>query len=220
MTRTESERLFESFCEAHGVWCRRVTEATEPRPDYELEIAGQPVVAEVKQFDPNEEERSAADRIARGEVVVLGATPGGRLRRVIGDANGQLRQLLADRSIPTILVVYNNTECSLHTQPYAVMTAMQGLDVVDVVVPMHPGEPLRWDAVRSGSGRAMRPDANTSTSAVAVLVVFNPKEFGLTVYHNRFAACPLDPNLMRFPGVRHFRLPIATNSVDRAWDEV
>jgi hypothetical protein len=119
--------------------------------------------------------------MARGEVVVLAATPGGKLRPAIREANRQLKQLLEGRAIPTILVVYNNTECSLHTQPYAVMTAMQGLDVVDVVVPAQPGEPLRWGAVRSGgAGRAMRPDANTSTSAVAVLVVLNPKEFGLT----------------------------------------
>jgi len=67
MTRTESERLFESsFCKAHVVACRRVTETTEPRPDYELEIAGQQVLVEIKQFDPNEEERAGRPHRSRG----------------------------------------------------------------------------------------------------------------------------------------------------------
>lgn len=219
---TKSEQLFESFCRVQGVACRRVSETTTPRPDYVLELEGQEMLAEVKQFDPNEEERSAIERLAKGEHVVFGGKPGERLRRAIRSANTQLRELLAGRSMSTMLVVYNNTPCSLHTKPYAVMTAMQGLDVVDVEVPLDPSESPRFGDTRSGpAGRVMRADANTSTSAVAVLSGHDPNEFRMAVYHNRHAASPLEPRLMRFPGVVHLRLPEgASNSVEAQWEEV
>ena len=88
--------------------------------------------------------------------------PGQKVRRAIGEANHQFRALLVGRSPPTLVVLYNNTG-SLHTEPYSVMTAMQGLDVIDIAVPAKPGQSLQWGAVRSGKGRAMREHANTPT---------------------------------------------------------
>ena len=61
--RTKSEELFESFCRMHGIAYRRVSETTEPTPDYELEISGQVILAEVKQFDPNPEEQAGMVRV-------------------------------------------------------------------------------------------------------------------------------------------------------------
>ena len=72
MMATKSERLFESFCREHGIVYRRVRETTEARPDYELEIEGQILLVEIKQFDPNKEERAAIERRTRGEQVALG----------------------------------------------------------------------------------------------------------------------------------------------------
>ncbi len=98
---TKAERLFEFFCAAHGLACRRVHETSERRPDYELEIASQGILAEVKQSDSNADEK----RRERGEVA-LGGKPGERLRRAIRVANGQFKTLLASRSEPTLLVAY------------------------------------------------------------------------------------------------------------------
>jgi hypothetical protein len=67
----------------------------------------------------------------------------------------------------------------------------------------------------------MRADANTSTSAVAVLRDVDINDFQLAIYHNRHATSQLEPRLMRFPGVVQFRLPEGvTNSVDAQWEEV
>jgi hypothetical protein len=218
---TKSELLFESFCRIYGIQYQRVHETTEPRPDYELIIEGQQILAEIKQFDPNADEREAMERRARGEQVVWGSKPGERLRRAIRSANTQLRQLLAGRSIPALLVVYNNTPCSLHTRPYAVMTAMQGIDVVDMLVPASLNLSPTFADTRSGPGREIRADANTSTSAVAVLRDVDINEFQLAIYHNRHATSQMAPRLMRFPGVVQFRLPEGvTNSVDAQWEEV
>jgi hypothetical protein len=198
-----------------------VHETTEPRPDYELVIEGQQILAEIKQFDPNAEEREAMERRARGKQVVLGSKPGERLRRAIRSANTQLRQLLAGRSIPALLVVYNNTPCSLHTRPYAVMTAMQGIDVVDMLVPESLTLSPTFGDTRSGPGQEMRADANTSTSAVAVLRDIDINDFQLAIYHNRYATSQLAPRLMRFPWVVQFRWPEGvTNSAGAQWEEV
>jgi hypothetical protein len=217
---TESERLFESFCEGHGLTCHRVSTTIKPRPDYELEIGTQRLLVEIKQVDPNREERAFMVFLASGgKQVALGGKPGERLRRAICAANTQLKALLAGRLMPTMLVVYNNTPCHLHTQPYAVMTAMRGLDVVPVVVPSNRSELPRFGHTRSGPERAMRADANTSTSALAVLSEVDAGQFVLAVYHNRYAAAPLEPSLMRLPGVTHLRLPEgAPNSVDAQWE--
>lgn len=218
--RTKSERLFESFCEVHGLACHRVSTTIKPRPDYELEIGTHPLLVEIKQFDPNKEERAFMAALAiGGKQVALGGKPGQRLRRAICAANTQLKQLLAGRLMPTMLVVYNNTPCHLHTDPYAVMTAMRGLDVVHVVVPANRSEPPRFGHTRSGPERAMRADANTSTSALAVVSEVDAAEFVLAVYHNRYAAAPLEPGLMRLAGVTHLRLPEgAPNSVNTQWE--
>lgn len=218
---TKSERLFESFCQVHSLACRRVPTTSKPRPDYELEIETQRILVEIKQFDPNREEQAyIARRVSGGKQTALGGKPGERLRRAICTANSQLKQLLSGRLLPTMLIVYNNTPCLLHTAPYAVMTAMRGLDVVDVEVPSDRSESPRFGHTRSGPERAMRADANTSTSAVAVLSEGDADEFFLAVFHNQYAASPLNPRLMRFPDVVHFRLPKeATNSVNAQWEK-
>lgn len=220
---TKSEQLFEAFCRGHGIVYRRVPVSAARTPDYELELAGgAQLLAEVKQFDPNRQERAALARQAKGETVAFSSTPGERLRHAIKDADGQLRELLAGRTLPTLLVVYNNTPCRLHTQPYAVMTAMQGLDVIDVEVPEDRSARLRFRPPRSGPRRAMRADANTSVSAVTVLEEDVHDALLLSAYLNRYAATPLPPHLLDLPGVHQFRLPAltTTNSLDARWEPV
>jgi hypothetical protein len=179
------------------------------------------LLVEVKTLEPNNEERLILARRACGEVVAGGGTPGERLRRELRSANAQLRPLAAGRQIPTLLVVLNNTDCKIHTHSYSVMTAMQGLDVIDVQVPADPSVLPVFGRVHSGPERAMRRDANTSTSGVAILREVGAEDIRLDVYHNRFAAVPLDPNGLRIAGVTQFRLPDgAANSIEASWMKV
>jgi len=220
---TESEAAFAFFCEHHGIACHRIPEAEEPRPDYEIVLSGQLVLVEVKQFDANADELKAQAARERGDLgVLLGTTPGSRIRNAIDKANVQLKRLLAGRALPTMLVVYNNSPSRFHTDAYAVMTAMQGFDVIDVEVQPDTDKPLRFGEPRSGHSRMMSPNANTSTSALAVLSPTFMDEPTLVVYHNRHAACRLDPNLLRIPEiVFHVRIPDgATNSIDTKWEAI
>ena len=108
-------------------------------PDFRLQLGDSAgIVVEVKQFDPNPEEQEAAQGRGSG---VLGGKPGHRLRQVIPKANNQLKAL--GQSDPGMVVVYNRTPCTLHDDPYAVLTAMRGLDVIEYYVPTDQGSPYR-----------------------------------------------------------------------------
>jgi len=219
--KTTSEGLFEKVCADVGIGCTPVDEGKSPTPDYELDWAGHRVVAEVKQFDPNDEEAESLERMEAGGISGVSAKPGHRIRKAIGYAAPQLKALSKGAS-PAMVVVYNNSGAGQHTDPYSVATAMQGFDVVPVLVPEAPSIPPQFQDARSGPiGRKMRADANTTISAVGVLRTPDPSGIPhLLVYHNRHARNPIDPDWGRHPRVKHLRLRDgATSSLDE-WVEV
>lgn len=219
MASTISERLFESFCCQAGVRWRRIPESSERRPDYEIFPHAVRVFVEVKQLDPNAEEKLLAARRARGEVVAFGSTPGERIRRQVREANPQLKRLASGKS-PTLVVIFNNTDCHLHTDPYGVMTAMMGIDTVDVSVPVNPCQSPTFGPTYSGKQRGMRPDANTTISGIAVLRADDPASLYLDLFHNRFARCPLAPRVFRSLHVRQFCVPANASNSLIGWQEV
>jgi hypothetical protein len=213
------EQLFERLCTRFGLGHTRISEAAkagEQRPDYRvIGTDGSEFVAEVKLVTPTSEEARDIERIHRGEIFVTGATPGERLRRLIGKANQQLKAL-AEKS-PGILFVFN-PEFLLrrHTEPYAVLTAMRGLDVVDVQVPRDPRLSPQFGSLRSGPGKKMTEDANTSTSAVVCPVETRDGEWHVDVYHNRFAARQLCVSALQGETLKHWE--IADN--ERDWAQI
>ena len=130
-----------------------------------------------------------------------------------------------------MLVVYNRTQCSLHANPYAVLTAMRGLDVIEYQVPPDPGSPIVPVRERPGPGRKFAPEMNTSVSCIAVLCEFfkgglipfalsgavspdaaGDLDYALAVYHNRFARQPLDPGSMVSTRVKHYQMALDESS--------
>lgn len=218
---SKSERLLELWCTEAALEFRRVEEVVgEKRPDYEIITAACSIVVEVKQFDPNEREREQVRKLEAGEAGAFYTTPGKRLRNAIGSARRQLRTLSGGR-LPAMLVVYNNVlGCTGHTSAYAVAVAMQGVDVVPVQVPIDPSEEPVFGDVRSGPKRQMTPKSNTSISAIGVLSDSNPSGLFLSVYHNRFAAVQLDPDLLRSRKAAHFRLSDRAESSFDSWEAV
>jgi hypothetical protein len=199
--------MFERLCNRLGLAFTRVEEASresERRPDYRVTGSdGSNFIAEVKTITPNAQEASDISRFERGEIFATGGTPGHRLRRLIGSANQQLKALAAD--MPGILVVFN-PEILLHrrTDPYSILTAMRGLDVIDVEVPNDMRDAPRFGELRSGPGKKMTADVNTSTSAVVCPAELEKDEWRIAVYHNRHATQPLDASAISGPGITHF----------------
>lgn len=218
MTRkTESEVWFEALCDAAGIKFEPIPrEEGEQTPDYMLTLSGQQVVAEVKQFDPNREESRKNAAFERGEIVVQGGKPGQRIRAAIDSAAPQLKRRSEGR-LPAVLVVYNFSGVSNHTDPYSVATAMQGFDVIDVHVPEEMTEPPQFGAPRSGPKKRMTATDNTTISAVAVLGHNLDGSLRLDVFHNTHAKNRLDPGLMRAAQVRHWRRPAENRSSLEPW---
>ena len=217
---TESEALFRRFGQSQGWLVERIDEHSVAQgskvPDFLVRLGdGAGIVVEVKQFDPNPEEREAAQGRGSG---VLGGKPGQRLRQVITRANKQLKALR--RSDPGMVVLYNRTPCSLHDDHYAVFTAMRGMHVVRVPVgsSTEPGSLVSFGRYQQGPEAKLNPERNTSVSCIAVLrelfdgvaVPFGlggpDPEHALTVYHNPFAKHPLDPSSLVSSRVIHYRM--------------
>ena len=207
---TESgEQLFERFCASLDLEHERIAESTEQgeqRPDYRVVGSdGSRFVAEVKLVSPTAEEEREIARVHRGEISSSGGTPGDRMRRWIGKANQQLKAL--GDQVPGVLVVFN-PEFLLrrHTDPYAILTAMRGLDTIDVYVPASPSEMPVFGDLRSGGGKKMTALNNTSTSAVICPEEVATGVWRTGVYHNRFASRPLVMSSLQEANVIHFRI--------------
>ncbi len=219
MSKTSSEDMFEELCRSVGIACERVDETATRTPDYEVMLGEHRVVAEVKQFDPNEEEAESIRRMEAGGIGATTTKPGDRIRKAIRSAAKQLKAL-SKGECPTMVVVYNNSGAGQHTDSYSVATAMQGLDVVPVLVPKDPAISPQFQDARSGPGKKMTAKDNTTISAIGVLVHDFDDRTHLCIYHNRHARHPIDPEWLRHPRVHHYRLPDDAASSLEGWKEV
>lgn len=193
MASTESEDLFERFCDENAIPWERIPTAAEPTPDYVIQLGASPVVCEIKQIEQSEAERKAwQDSVKPGVSAIF--SPPNQLRPKLKN----LRQLRAASAAgqPTILVVYNHLSTPWALDQRHVCEALFG-DIVFV-------ETLRTDdgsydtldgQIATGGGRGVTPEHNTSLSAVAVLE-FEADVLRLRVYHNPFAAVVLKPELL------------------------
>jgi hypothetical protein len=213
-----SEAAFEQFCQASGFTFARLATASdqgEQRPDYRVTGHDQRgFFAEIKEVTPNGEEATAIQTILRGEVGTFATTPGARMREYIAKANPQLRAITHGAS-PGVLVVYNdNPFLRYHTDPYAVLTAMRGLDVVPVLVPRDPHLSPEFQDVRSGPKKRMTPRANTSIAAILTLVGGSGERLVASIYHNRHASSPLPHSSMVGDALTHYCM----TEDERGWD--
>jgi len=204
MSVTESEALFERFCTANGIPFERIVEGASLTADYWIRPNGVEVVCEVKQVEPNAEERKAMEALERGEVAVTGGVVGNRVRNKITDAGRQIRAHAKGRC-PGVLVLWEPFGVARHLDAYSVKAAMFGFDTLVLDVPADPElGPILRDR-KSGPGRRMTEDHSTSISALAVLCE-RDDAIHCRVYHNHHAALPLLPDRLWFEHVVHFRL--------------
>jgi hypothetical protein len=206
MHKTPGEVFFEQFCTAHGVrWEPIPTEASsgEKSPDYAIYPKGTKVIAEVKDVQENPIERQQREHLERVGWSTFGSGKvGDRARDIIETASKQLRKK-AKGQHPAIIVIYNPSFLLRHhSEPHAVKAAMYGFDTLVLgLAPIHMREKPRLIDRKSGPGRKMGSQFNTTVSAVAVL-----DSDGLTIYHNLFAALPLPVDLFTGIAVRQFTL--------------
>jgi len=201
--RTRSEILFERFCDKAGIPFTCIppeSRVGHPTPDYELRLQLPAILAEVKQIDPNHEDKMLLRELQQTGAYEFEDILGKRLRGKISEAASQLRARLRPGQ-PALVIIYNNVDVLRgFTDPHHMMSAMYGL--YEVVFTTSRGLAARLLSIsrRLGGSRRLTPEHNTTVSAVAVLFD-GPEGPYLVVYHNRFAANPIPPELLRHAGI-------------------
>src|SRR5262245_7459465 len=85
LKKTQSEALFEELCSNHQIPCREIPRGPLKTADYDVRFGTQPVVVEVKQIEPNEDDQNAlAGFEETGRAQVRGEV-GRRVRQEITD---------------------------------------------------------------------------------------------------------------------------------------
>lgn len=187
---TESESLFERYCEANRIPCSRIAPSTDRTPDYAIRLRGVEIVCEVKQFDIGDREKQALTRaVETGSAAYF--VPN-RLRNKLKKVSGQLSSA-SSRGTPTLLVVYDNTLFRGELDHEDVVEALYG-KISHPVTVSADGEPDLGDPFFGGN-RGLTPTQNTAVSAIAVLEE-GGGVYRLRVYHNLHAEVALDPELL------------------------
>jgi hypothetical protein len=207
MRRTLSEALVMNFFAAHGVGCTPVpTRPDEHTPDFIIQLA-EPVVCEVKQIEPNEEDRRDLAELSRriqerpGEPPAIGRWVRNRIRPVLKRISGQL-QRASEAGTPTLLAVYDATPFQLYSDDVDILQGLFGQLSVDVWVDETGA--TRHSEPYFGGNRGVTPTTNTSVSAVGILRGGTEvSTLSLTLFHNPHARVPLNPNLFEGLPVEH-----------------
>jgi hypothetical protein len=218
--KTQSEKLFEDCCANAGLACTRISEEASRTPDYELTIDGQRIVVEVKEFSRNKDEQES-DRLLseRGYGSVLSNTPGDRVRKKITDSSAQIKAR-TQGTYPSILVLFDRGQIAGHLDPYNIRVAMYGLEQIHIAVPRVPSVSPYATGMSYGPKRKMTEEDNTSISAIGVLFTPGLSKIGLHVYHNRYAAVPLDSTLLARHGIRQYELEGDLSANTAKWKEL
>lgn len=214
MPKTQSEELFEAACGWYGMEFEPIPVGMSRTPDYVLYIKSQKVIVEVKQIDPNEEEKKNDRLLQSGRSICVSEIPGKRIYDEISDANRQIK-MYAKNFEPGFLVLWNSALFTHHTAPENVLFGMYGRPAISVDV----GEGTHKTARHFGPSQGLHPRRNTSTSAVGVIQgeITSPR---LAVYHNVYSKVRLRHDFLRSLGIRQFVLPEGIPGKYQEWMEI
>ena len=216
MTQTTiSETLFETLCCERSVPCTRIATTTHKTPDYEVILGTQRVLVEVKQLDPNADDRRIHKALDEGTEIGGVASPAPRLRQQIASAYRQLKTA-AREGQPCLVVIYNNSGILNFIDSFTVTTAMFGKYGVRLG--------LGSAGIVQETGRGFMGNAsvtrNTCKSLSAVCVLKNARSGSLRLeaYHNPFALVPIDQKVLAFLAASQFRHPDPHNGIVVHWE--
>jgi len=191
--RPISEMLFAQFCQANEIPCSPVGTGPKRTPDFVIQLATTQVTCEVKQIDPNPKDRQELAALAKGKK--SGRSLPNRMRTKLKDVSAQL-QAASRSGRPTLLVVYDNVPFGIYTDHADVVQAMFGELSVEVAFPDDPLVEPQASSPFFGGNQGTGPAHNTAVSAIAILERAPEQALSLRVYHNRYAAVRLSPDLL------------------------
>lgn len=220
--KTISEQLFEQFCANHSLELFRVEPPGIQQgvriPDYEIRLRDVTIITEIKEISPSKEDRKELERLAAvvkrnsekpdgedREPISWARTIGERVSNSIKKAAPQLKARVKDQ--PALVIVYDNMGFyGGDTEGGDMLAAMGGAETWAIDIPRDPMLQPQVAGVSFGFENVTSPGSNTTISAVAALDVVSDG-MSLRCFHNRYAKHKLDPDLLRYPNIRHFTLP-------------
>lgn len=196
---TRSENLFAALCQRLRYCCTAIPEKPEAArrtPDYRVSTPFGDLIAEVKELQPNPEDRETI-RLQRTEVGPSGSdTIGHRARKAIRDAANQLK-VHRDERVPMLVVLYDNVRTEYGRFGYPVYflesasidAAMYGDRKVLVRAPDAEGVSAEFN------GGHRTTTAREKRYISAVLVISDHDDVTTYVYHNIHAERPLPAHI-------------------------
>ncbi len=193
MSETVSESTFERICDRRGVPYRKLaTRENQRTPDYLILPSGEKVVVEVKQIEPNDEDRELQKKSKEGETTGWWSDNDARIRRKIKQGAKQLKTVAKGRC-PSVLMLYDDREIKIIDNE-DFLEAMYGDEELTLAVPLNGGKPKPL-GVGFGGNRQLTEQQRLYISAVAIMRQKFPGEWIVAVFHNVFASRPLDPDV-------------------------
>jgi len=206
MSLTESEKLFEEFCEQSSIYFERIPVCHHRTPDYRVNVSGIEAICEVKGISLSEEEKEAEAALERGENASFGGTIGSKVRKQIDSGYAQVKHY-AEGRCPGMLILWEKHWIPNHLKPHNILAAMYGFDTVVVDVPKDSSLPLKEIDRKSGSKKRVSESQNRSLSAIATIRRSNEGDVvECRIYHNKFASIPLPPEAFNCDYVWQFKL--------------
>lgn len=220
---TESEVKFQLFCRENNLPYQKLKPDDGKTPDYDVYVNGQKVVAEVKEFALNDEEKKALRDLQVNKVATWSGSKhvGDRVRHKIDKAKRQLQQR-ASGKFPSLLVLYDTRPTPIRgISPYDVLVAMYGFETIDLHEPEKPGEPMKFGKHRFGKGKKLRKDCKAYIGALAILEERADSCLHMNVYINVFAVPTLPlRSLLGFKNISLFTVPPGKGDEFRGWAQV
>ncbi len=181
ITKTQSERVFETFLESNSLLYERIQETTSPRPDYCVSIGCLKIVFELKELAEDDKFGVIKDP-SRPHLKFSSRTVGDHVRRRMKAASKQIQYGAKQLGLPSVLLIYNLLD----------PLRMFGTEDMDFIAAMY-GEytvVLSEEATASdwfnGKKQLLQDDKNTSFSAVGHLCD-RSGETTVTLFENVFA---------------------------------
>ena len=215
MGSTQSERVFEQFCQENSIRFSRVeVEINTKSPDYEIFPQENRVVLEVKELQENGDDRAAWAQAARSRTHTAFSDPRDRIRRKIKKAAKQLKRR-SEGLHPTIVVLFDNGTFG-GIDATDIKNAMYGDEVVQVTSSSR--DDMRVVRKLGGGAKCTATD-HRSVSAVAALATIGTT-IRLSVFHNVFAARPLPFDWLPIEACRQYSLDLQCEDGFSEWHPV
>jgi hypothetical protein len=172
---------------------------------------GRKIVVEVKQIDPNAQEKREIAKFTKpgNSAISIKYGLGKRVRGKIIDTQGKFRRRMRSR-YPSLLVLFNNVRLFKHTEFSDVLSGMYGQPYFPVM-PNRPIGPMALGPNRTMTGGAN--GTNRSISAVGVLHIQKDGNPSLTIYPNVYARIPLDRRLLSHMPIQYHDLDLRPKRV-------